>query len=125
MGAMNNQSGNLPDIRRTEVVQLAPMTKLVPDKEFIGNFRAADTTPSVLNLTKFMAGNVGANNVTYFDDGYDGQEVSVVGDGFTTIVHDTTKIATNTAANKLLVTFKVYRFTRYTLGGNKVWVEDA
>src|SRR6267142_2780801 len=92
MVAMNNQSGsgNLPEIRRVEIVQQAPTTKLVADREFVGVFRAADATPSVINLTKFTAGNVGANNVTYFDDGFDGQEISILGDGFTTIVHDIT-----------------------------------
>ena len=123
MVAMNNQSGsgNLPEIRRVEIVQQAPTTKLVADREFVGVFRAADATPSVLNLTKFAAGNVGANNVTYFDDGFDGQEISILCDGFTTLIHDITKIALNTGANKLLAILKVYRFTRH----NKVWIEDS
>ena len=115
----------LPIIDHTERTQAAPVTKQVLDKEFVTSFKAVDATPSVLNLTKFMAGNTGAQNVTYFDDGFDGQEISVLGDGFTTIVHDTTKIATNTGANKLLAASKTYRFTRYTIGANKVWVEDA
>jgi len=120
-----NEIGNLPIVQRTEVIQQAPVTKMVADKEFVTTFRPAVATPSVLNLTKFIAGNTVANNITYFNDGFDGQQISIVGDGFTTVVHDTTKIATNTAANKLLATFKVYRFTRYTLAGNKVWIEDA
>lgn len=112
---------SLPDVTRTERVQQAPTTKLVLDKEFVVSFKAADATPSVLNLIKFIAGNTGANNVTYFDDGFDGQEISILGDGNTTVVHDVTKLFTNTGANKLLATGKVYRFTRY----NSKWVEDA
>lgn len=119
----NNQSGsnNLPIVQRTEVIQQAPVTKLVADREFITTFRGADSTPSVLNLTKFIAGNTGAQNVTYFDDGFDGQEISILGDGFTTLIHDAAKLLLNTGANKLLAVNKVYRFTRY----NVKWIEDA
>ncbi len=118
---MINTPGSLPEIARTERIQQAPTTKVVADREFVNTFKPADTTPSVLNLTKFAAGNTIANNVTYFDDGFDGQEISILGDGFTTLLHNVTKIALNTGANKLLSTLKVYRFTRY----NKVWIEDS
>lgn len=111
-----------PFIReRQERIQEAPTTKLVPDKEFVLAFTPADATPSVRNLTKFKAGNTGASNVTFFDDGFDGQEISILGDGFTTLVHNATKLLTNTGANKLLATGKVYRLTRY----DGKWVEDA
>lgn len=116
MGAMTN-----PLVQTNEVIQQAPVTKTVSDKEFVGIFRAADTTPSVLNLTKVTAGNVGANDITYFDDGFDGKEISVLGDGFSTVKHNVAKIKTNTAADKLLSADKVYRFTRFS----NVWVEDA
>jgi len=104
-----------------ELVIQAPMTLAAQPKEFISTFKAADATPSVLNLLKFKAGNTGANNITYFDDGFDGQPISILGDSFTTVVHDATKLLTNTAANKLLAAGKVYRFTRY----DGKWVEDA
>ncbi len=99
----------------------APQTKLIADREFIGTFKAADATPSVANLKTFKAGNTVANNLTYFDDGQDGQPISILGDGFTTVVHDVTKLKTNTGANKLLAADKVYRFTRFS----SIWVEDA
>lgn len=111
----------LPIRATQERIVEAPETKLVADKEFISTFKAADATPSVANLKTFKAGNVGANNVTYFDDGQDGQPISILGDGFTTLVYDVTKLKTNTAANKLLAAGKVYRFTRF----DKIWVEDA
>jgi hypothetical protein len=69
----------------------------------------------------FEAGNTVANNVTYFDDGQDGQQIAVLGDGFTMVVHDVAKLKTNTGANKLLSADKVYRFTRFA----SVWIEDA
>lgn len=98
----------------------APQTKQFLDKEFYRRFTAADATPSVVNLKKFKAGNSVANNVTYFDDGQ-GQDISILGDGFTTVVHNAAKIVTNTGANKLLAAGKVYRFTQY----DKIWYEDA
>lgn len=108
-----------------EVIIEAPATKLVLDKEFSDTFKAADATPSAKNLTRFKTGNTVANNVTYFDDGQEGQQINVLGDGFTTVVHDTTKIATSTGANKLLSANKVYRFTLYKIGADLVWIEDA
>src|SRR6266516_5204607 len=103
----------MPDRVTKETIREAPETKLALDREFISTFRAGDTTPSVLNLTKFKAGNTGATNVTYFDDGFDGQPLSILGDGFTTVVHDVTKLCTSTGANKLLAINKVYHFTRF------------
>jgi len=108
-----------------EVIQQAPRTLAVEDKEFVTTFKPADATPSVLNLTKFKAGNTVANNVTFFDDGFEGKEISILGDGFTTAVHDTSKLITNAGANKLLAANKVYRFTLYKISTNLVWVEDA
>lgn len=117
----HNSTNNLPIVQRTEVIQQAPTTKLVSDREFVTIFRSADATPSVLNLTKFIASNTGAQNVTYFDDGFDGQEISILGDGNTTLIHDAAKLLLNTGANKLLAANKVYRLTRY----NGKWIEDA
>lgn len=113
-----------PHVARQEVTYEAPGTRKILDREFIHTFSAADATPSVDNKRVCAAGNVGANNVTYFDDGFDGQSISILGDGFTTVVHNLgppAKIATHNAANLLLLANKVYRFTRYS----KVWIEDA
>lgn len=116
MVAMTN-----PLVSRRETIHEAAETHTVLDKEFVVTFKPADATPSVLNKRVFAAGNTGAQNVTYFDDGFDGQPISILGDGFTTVVHDITKIKTNTVANKLLTAGKVYRFTRFS----KIWIEDA
>lgn len=104
----------------SEVVFEAPFTEQVAAREFVLTFNPADATPSVANLRVFKAGNTVANNMTYFDDGQDGQPIAILGDGFTTVVHDATKLKTNTGANKLLVAGKVYKFTRF----DKIWVED-
>lgn len=111
----------LPHRTTTERNIEAPETRLVAEKEFVQTFKDEDATPSVMNLKKFKAGSLAASLLTYFDDGQDGQEISILGDGLTTVVHNASKILTNTGANKLLATGKVYRFTRY----DSKWVEDA
>jgi len=110
-----------PVISRTELIHEAPATHKVLDKEFVGTFGDGDITPSVLNLKKFKAGCTAPCNITYFDDGFDGLDISILGDGFSTVVHNASKIKTNTGANHLLTAGKVYHFTRY----DSIWVEDA
>lgn len=116
---------NNPVIQKREVVFEAPSTHTVEDKEFVATFKAADETPSVLGSKKFKAGNTVANNITYFDDGYDGKDIWILGDGFTTVKHDVTKIVTNTGIDKLLAVRKVYHYTRYRIGTDDVWVADT
>lgn len=78
------------------------------------------TTISVLNVTRIRCSNTGAVTVTNFTGGQQGQEIKFLGDGFTTVANNTA-IKTNTAANKLLATNKVYTFTLF----GTVWVENA
>jgi hypothetical protein len=50
-------------------------------------FANADTTPSVLGGRLFLTANAGATSITMFDDGYVGQEITVIfGDANTTLV---------------------------------------
>lgn len=104
----------------SEVNQEAPTTLFVEDKEFIGTFASADTTPSVLNLKRWKAGNTVAHDITYFDGGFEGKEISILGDGFSTVKYNVSKIKTNQAADKLLSAGRVYRFTQFS----SIWVED-
>lgn len=102
-----------------EQVIEAPTTQTVLEKKFERNSKA-DTTPSVLNVEKLIFKNTGAVLVTKFDDGQPNQEVSCLGDGFTTIQNNL-NIVTATGANELLAAGLVYRFT-YFAGK---WHEDA
>lgn len=79
----------------------------------------ANTTPVVTNITRFLALNTGPITVTNFLHGQSGQEIKILGDGYTTIAHNSS-IATNTGANKLLAANKVYTFTLFA---NK-WYEN-
>lgn len=81
------------------------------------------TTPSVLNSTSWVANNSAPVTVTNFRDGQPGQVVRILGDGQTTIQHGT-NIFTNTGANKLLATNKVYTFNYFQIGSTLKWVEN-
>lgn len=53
----------------------------------------ADTTPSVANGTNFLTANTGATSITTFDDGYNGQVVTLTaGDANTTLVNGATLV---------------------------------
>lgn len=78
------------------------------------------TTINVLNITRVELKNTTAVTVTNLIGSQEGQEVKILGDGYTTIQHGT-NIFTNTAANKLLAVNKVYTFTKFSTG----WIENA
>jgi hypothetical protein len=92
---------------------------VLPTREF-QKFVAADTSPSVLNNADWIANNTGAITVVAFDDGANGQQINILGDGFTTIANNAV-IKTSTGANKLLAANKVYHLTYI----NGIWYEDA
>lgn len=120
-GHLSNPGGfSLERVESEQSVE-ASQTKQQLERQWVRRFLPADATPDVSNVERFIAGNTGANNLTYFDKGQDGQTIKILGDGFTTVVHNVTKIKTNTAADKPLDAGKVYTFTRF----NKIWVEDA
>jgi hypothetical protein len=78
------------------------------------------TTASVLNITRLKFTNTVATTVTNFLSGQDGQNILVLGDGFTTIANNS-NIQTTTGANKLLTANRVYSFTFF---GTK-WYEAS
>ena len=80
----------------------------------------SNLTPSVLNITRLKLVNTGATTVTNFKFGQEGQNILILGDGFTTVANNT-NIQTSTGANKLLVANRVYSFTLF---GSK-WYEAS
>jgi hypothetical protein len=75
---------------------------------------------SLLNTERVKFTNSGAVTITEFTKGQEGQFVTFLGDGFTTIQNNAL-VKTNTAANKLLASAQIYGFV--FVGG--VWVELA
>jgi len=79
-------------------------------------FTADDATPSVDNRTFFSFNSyTGATNVTNFDNGAQGQTIQLLdptANGYITLVDNAT-IYTNTGANKVLASGKIYTFRLY------------
>ena len=101
------------------VIFEAPVTFSILPEVFLNKFASGDTTPSVLNKDTFL-GSGSTVTVTNFDDGNPNDSIKILGDGTTTVANNT-HIKTNTGANKLLATNKVYRFSLF----NNIWYEDA
>lgn len=105
---------------REDVVFQGPVRfNIIPTRQ-IQDFVDSDTTPSVLNNEYFVAKNIGAVTITQFDDGGDGQDVRILGDGFTS-VDNNAFIKTKSGAATLLDADKVYTFVRI----NSVWYETT
>jgi hypothetical protein len=78
----------------------------------------SDTTPSVLNLLRIKFNNPVPVTVTNFLGGQEGQQITILGDGNTTLQNNT-NINTISGNNYLLATNTTYIFTYY--GG--VWIQ--
>lgn len=105
-------------VREKQIYEGGVVFLILPDVN--GDSLARSATPSVENRTHFIANNLSPLSVTDFSKGSNFQSITILGDGFTSVSNNVS-IKTNTGALKLLVTNKVYRFTRF----NNVWYEDA
>lgn len=114
------QTNGQPKIIHDQQQIEAPETHLILPTRFVGQLAIGSINPSVKNVEKWKAANTVAINITNFRDGQEGQELSILGDGFST-VNNNTKIVTNTGADKLLAAGHLYRFTMF----DGVWIEDA
>lgn len=76
-------------------------------------------TPSVKNVRVWKCSG-GVITITNFLNGADNHQVSILGDGNTTVSHNA-NIKTTTGTDKLLSANLVYRFTLI----DNVWYEDA
>lgn len=107
-----------------EVVFEAPSTQLALPKTFVGSVKKDTSVISVRNINTLQLKNTQATLVTDFIDGMEGQSISILGDGFSSIQNGN-NIVTNSGGDKLLETNKVYRFTRFKIGITLKWYEDA
>ena len=89
--------------------------KMLP-KIFISQLTS--TKPYVYNITVFTS-HTSPTTVTNFS-GAPGQTIRILGNGNTTISHNTT-IKTNTGANKVLAANRMYSFT---LMADGIWYEQ-
>lgn len=114
----DNSSGGIKTVREQQQVE-APTSNLLLPVQYVGVLTKGSATPSILNCVRWKAMNTAPVNIVDFKNGQPGQEIKVLGDGFTT-VNNNTKIKNNTGANKLLAVNKVYTWTKFD-----TWVENA
>lgn len=114
-------TGNIGGIGqvKTEQISEAPRTDLLLPKDFIGHFKVGDTTPSVRNVKIWQAQNTGAITIIDFEDGQIGQDIWILGDGFT-IIDDNTKIHTAAGGPLTLDAGQIHIFLKYDDG---IWYE--
>lgn len=98
------------------LVRLANLIPNPPQK-----LKSTDTAPNISGVS-IIQGSGSVVSITNFLGGSDGTTLSILGDG-TTTVNNNTNIKTNTGANKLLASNKIYRFTYFNQ--TKLWIEDA
>jgi hypothetical protein len=121
-----------PVVNLREEVQVGPSSKLVLDRTFVSK-QAGKTTLDATNIEYSRLDNVAPVNVTGIKGGQDGQTITLLGDGQTTLVHNAvvTKpaepILTNTGVNKLLAANVAYHLVRFADVGsnNGKWYEFA
>lgn len=109
------------DVVSSEQVIESEATRNVLEKQQIRWAKRGDTTPSVLNVERLQFRNTSSTLVTKFDDGKPGQQVTILGDGFTTLQNNT-KIVTASGADTLLADGEVHQFTMWE---DRVWREHA
>lgn len=86
-------------------------------EQFLNQFTAGDTTPSVRDVEIFTSPS-GATTVTNFDNGTPLQDLYILGNGNLTVSNNA-NIKTSTGANKVLAANKLYHFKFI----NNVWYE--
>lgn len=110
----------MPQFVTVPTVFNSPVAFNVLPRRNIDKIPVAATLPNAANIEHFTSHNTGAVTIADFQNGSDGQVLSIRGDGFTTIAHNA-KIKTSSGADKLLSADLVYRFTYF----NGIWYEDA
>lgn len=105
--------------REKVIFDQGPIFTVLPE-ELLGTFEKNSVTPNVSNVRTWKCANTLPIVIANFIAGSDGQRLHILGDGITTVAHNV-KIKTNTGANKILLTEKVYCFTYI----DNVWIEDA
>lgn len=105
----------MTQIINEEYIFDAPPTFNVFPRDFTDQL--VGSSPSVLNRTKWEANSNGV--ITNFLNGSEGQAISILGDGNTS-VNNNAVIKTNTGATKTLLNKVVYTFTYY----DGIWYEN-
>lgn len=101
------------------IFEQGPVFAVLPE-EWVGIFNKNSVTPNVSNVRVWKCANTLPIVIANFLAGSNGQRLHILGDGISTVAHNV-NIKTNTGANKILLTEKIYCFTYI----NNIWIEDA
>jgi hypothetical protein len=105
----------------TEEQQIeAPQKQFVLPTIFIKLLEKSNATPIVKNILKFKLNNTGAQNITYFLKGQEGQDIMILGDGHSVLKHDVTKIKNLSGADiNPAATNTIYKYILM----NGIWIQ--
>lgn len=115
---MPQQEAKLKSFRDIVIFENDLVMMKIPEI-FISRVDPGSSTLDVKSLTRFITNATAAASISNFINGVNGQEIKILGDGFTTVSNNSS-IKTNTGANKLLAANKVYTFTLFS----DVWYES-
>ena len=113
-GTIAHPRGRLNGATRFSFTAIAP--SVIEGRHPFIPFTDGDTTPSVDGGTCFKFANTGATTITNFDDAYEGKQITLVGDGNTTLTHGV-NIVCPMARNFLVKSGEAFTF-QYS---NSVW----
>ena len=126
MGSAKQRPGNVTVITEQQQIE-APQKHLILPTPFVAIITPTKTTFSVLNIEKLICANTGAVTITNFTNGQAGQEISILGDGHTSVANNAS-IKTASGGTTLLAANKTYRFTAFPIDITKpdiVWYQDG
>src|SRR5215203_4784036 len=115
-----------PDrVTSEQVIESATTFNVLP-RQLVGELKRGDETPSVLNVENWRTINSEPITITDFRDGQDGQIINIIGDGFTTVDHNT-EITRSGDAAALLELGRRYTFQYFYDSNTKtgVWIEQS
>lgn len=112
---MNNPI--VPIVVNTELHMESPVKPLVMETHFVAKVPKLATTPSVKNVKRHICVNTVPTTITQFNNGQEGQEIQVLGDGQTTVKNNA-NISTLSGADTLLTLGRLFKFTMF----NGIWI---
>lgn len=109
-----------PRVQQQVIMETSQVQEKLPEG-FVGTFKAADVSPSVMDCNTWKCGG-SAVTIIDFKNGQQGQHINILGDGVTTLTHGTNIIMSD-GADLLLATDTVYQFILfngkwYQVGGS-------
>lgn len=108
---------------QAEIRSEGPSSRTQLETKFVNKFTKNSATPVVTNVERHITNSVAPTTITQFVGGQDGHHIKLLANDANTTIKNNSNIVTNTGADKVLASGKVYRFTFWKATGK--WHEDA